>query len=173
MYMGCHYDYLVPIVNKSSFHNGVLRHYSIFFTVEQEGKWGIEIPNVYDMETRWSIKCQYDSISIVDDYPAFAIVCKGNKFTFLDINHRTEFSKYYQEIFPVRSKNGSQSLGLFFACIKQWDNSLSFPAVGYYPYSSSDADIFDITQNAVVDQDKFESLHYPLSKKEGIRWIEK
>ncbi len=172
MYMGCKYDYLEPIINKSSFPNGTVHSFDIFFVVEINKKWGIQLPNVYDTVSRVLVSCKYDSIRIIKDYPSMAIVRESGKETFFNINTRTEYRSKYEEVVPCYPRNGEND-GLFYACVKCWSlDPMSFPALGGIPRYYSDIDIFDIAQNTVVDHDRFEYLVSPYEKKNGTRWAE-
>lgn len=170
-YLGCEYEEVVPIRNHSAFPGGKAGVGYVLFKVRQNGKWGITstslfMHNVGNMGYI-HIPCIYDAIIVIRSYPSTVIVRSENKCSFLFLNTAIKDKNTYETIIPVEDSSKEYSSGLYFACIKSWEEKTFVYKYRECPFSSP---IIDITTNRIVGYDKFRTT---LSKIEGYRWQER
>jgi hypothetical protein len=170
-YMKCIYDSLVPITNRSTFPNGKIGLSPLLFEVCIDGKWGIRTPDCYFELYRTvfgavNIPCEYDSVMLVNNFPAVAIVRRSVLISFLNIDTKKEFGKYKEVFHVVANSSNVNNQGIYYACIHKWDE-VSGCIVDGCTLMKSKADIFDVTQWKVVDREDF---HWCVTKIEGINW---
>lgn len=170
-YMKCIYDSLSPVTNKSTFPHGKIGLSPLIFEVCIDGKWGIRTPDCYYELYRTifgavNIPCEYDSVRLVKNYPAVAIVRKCDFISFLNIDNKNEFGKY-KEVFQVVSNSSYvKNQGIFFACIHDWEE-VNGCIVDGCPMRISKADIFDVTRWKVIDREEF---RWNVTTKQGTYW---
>lgn len=174
MYLPCEYDTLRPILNKSSYNGGQAPGLHILFEAQSNGRWGVCFSQINSRTVGLigGIPFTYDSVHVIREYPAIAIVKRGKNECLLSVGSAIALSEEYDEFIEVIDKTNSKCDGLYYAGIRSWESDPWY--YGRAIYKKGKADIFDLINKKKIDTDIIEDLLVPfeghIKNKEGNRW---